>query len=238
MKEQLLPHFNERKAEVDMLVLHSTASSSDEAVKGLDEMQISAHYIIALNGDIIKVVEEKNRAWHTGEAFWQGSDKDFNSRSIGIEICNMSLGQEPYNEMQITKLIAFCQKLMRKYKIEPRNVLGHSDIAPTRKPDPGLAFPWKRLAREGLGLWYEPKNAAKMNEEDVATLLAIIGYDTRDEAAIKASAYAFCRHFLPPYVEKDENVGHLVNNILPSNFDFMKEAKFINTLKAVAYSYK
>lgn len=147
------------------------------------------------------------------------------------------MGQTPYTEAQIDKLIFFCKKLIKKYNIAPQNIVGHSDISPTRKPDPGLAFPWKRLAKEGVGLWYQPKNADKMVENDVAKLLATIGYDVRDEATTKASAYAFCRRFLPQYVKVDADVYHLVDNVLPDDFSFMKEQKFLQTLKAVAYSY-
>lgn len=221
-----------------MLVLHASAFPADKVLYYLDYYKCSCHYIMDLDGTLIKVAEESKSAQHAGKGYWRGSDESINARSIGIEICNLSLGQKPYEEYQIEKLIPFCQKLVRKYNIPACNVVGHSDVAPLRKPDPGLAFPWKRLAKEGLGLWYQPRNAAKVAENDTAVLLAGIGYDTRSEEAIKASAYAFCRHFLPQYVAFDEEPGHLVDNILPQNFDFMGEDKFLQTLKAVAYSYR
>ena len=130
------------------------------------------------------------------------------------------------------------KKIIRKYGIPAQNVVGHSDVAPLRKPDPGVGFPWKRLAKEGVGLWYQPRNAAKTEINDIAKLLAEIGYDTRDERALEASAYAFCRHFLPQYVQKDADIYHLLENILPDNFNFMQEPKFVETLKAVAWSYQ
>lgn len=239
MQEKLLPHYNERKAPVEMIILHATTHKSGEEVATcLDALELSSHYVLDLDGTIIKLVDEKNRAWHAGEAFWRGVSEDLNSRSIGIEICSPSLGQEEFSDKQIEKLIPFCQKLMRKYDISPCMVVGHSDVAPNRKPDPGLAFPWKRLAKEGIGLWYQPKNADKMPENDISKLLEIIGYDVRDEESLKASAYAFCRHYLPEYVEIDTDVMHLVDNILPQDFGFMQEGKFLRTLKAVAYSYK
>lgn len=221
-----------------MLVLHATAHSATEAVECLDKLALSSHYVLDFDGEIFKLVDERQRAWHAGVAYWRGESEDLNSCSIGIEICSRSLGQKPFGEEQIAKLIPFCQKLMRKYQIDPRNVVGHSDIAPERKPDPGLAFPWKRLAKEGIGLWYQPKNAEKMPENEIAALLSLIGYDTRDENKIKASAYAFCRHFLPEFVEVDEDVMHLVDHHLPSEYHFMNDEKFLRTLKAVAYSYK
>lgn len=238
MKEYLLPHYDERKTPVDMLVLHATAHQGIEVVQCLDSLKLSAHYVLTVEGELLKLVDEQHRAWHAGAGFWRGTDADLNSHSIGIEICSPSLGQEPFAEAQIEKLIPFCQKLIRKYKIVPQNIVGHSDIAPQRKPDPGMAFPWKRLAKEGIGLWYQPKNAAKMPETDIARLLGIIGYDVRGEDAVKASAYAFCRHFAPQYVTADKDVYHLVENILPAQFDFMREEKFLQVLKAVAYSYQ
>lgn len=238
MKEHLLPHFNERQTEVDLLILHCAAHNGADLVNCLDNHKLSAHYVIDLNGDIIRVVEEKKRAWHAGEGYWRGIDKDLNSHSIGIEIANLSLGQTAYTEAQIEKLIPFCQKLMRKHKISPENVIGHSDSAPTRKVDPGLAFPWKRLAKEGVGLWYQPRNADKMVEDDVAVLLDLIGYDTHDEETRIASAYAFRRRFLPEEVKVDEDVYHLVDNVYPiGDKNLLKGDKFLRTLKAVAYSY-
>lgn len=239
MKEHLLPHFNERQTDVDLLILHCAAHNGEDLVNCLDKAQLSTHYVLDLRGELIKVVEENKRAWHAGEGFWRGIDTDLNSHSIGIEIANLSLGQTAYSEAQIEKLIPFCQKLMRKYKISPENVIGHSDSAPTRKPDPGLAFPWKRLAKEGIGLWYQPRNADKVAENDVAKLLEIIGYDVRTPESVIASSYAFRRHFLPEEVSTDEDVYHLVDNVYPiGNENLLKGDKFIRTLKAVAYSYQ
>lgn len=237
MKEMLLPHYNERQTPIDMLVLHSTAFNAADAAAILNSNKLSSHYILDLDGNLYKMVEEKYRAWHTGEAFWRGIGEDLNSRSVGIEICNLSLGQTPFSEAQINKLIPFCQKLMRKYSIRPEMVVAHSDIAPTRKPDPGFAFPWKRLAKEGIGLWYQPRNAEKMPDYATKDLLKIIGYDTRSPESVQAAAYAFCRRYLPKYVKADNDVRHLVDNILPDNYDFMEEKDFLTTLKAVAYTY-
>lgn len=238
MREHLLPHFNERKSPITMLVLHCAAHPGEELVECLDKVQLSSHYVIDLNGDIIRVVEESKRAWHAGEGFWRGQSEDLNSCSIGIELSHLTLGQSIYNPSQIEKLIPFCQKLMRKHKIEPENVVAHSDISPTRKADTGLAFPWKTLAKEGIGLWYQPRHADKINESDVAKLLNMIGYDTRTPETVIASAYAFRRHFLPEEVTVDEDVHHLVDNIYPiGDESLLKGDKFLRALKAVAYSY-
>lgn len=238
MKEYLLPHYDERQTPVDMLVLHATALQGAEAVQCLDNLQLSAHYLLTAEGELLRLVDEKYRARHAGAGYWRGIDTDLNSHSVGIEICSPSLGQEPFSEAQIEKLIPFCRKLIRKYNIAPQNVVGHSDIAPQRKPDPGRAFPWKRLAKEGVGLWYQLRNAAKMPDYDAARLLGIIGYDTRTPEAVRASAYAFCRRFLPQYVAVDKDVYHLIEHILPEDFGFMAEEKFMTTLRAVAYSYQ
>lgn len=239
MQEILLPHFNERQAPVSLLVLHSAAHSGAELVQCLDAAKLSAHYVLDLNGDLIKVVDESKRAWHAGIGSWREFNEDINSHSIGIEISSLSLGQTPYHEAQIEKLIPFCQKLMRKYKIKPQNVIGHSDMAPERKPDPGIDFPWKRLAKEGIGLWYQPRNAEKMLENDVAKLLRIIGYNVETEEKTIAAAYAFRRHFIPEEVRIDNDIQHLVDNVYPTgNKDLLCGDKFLRILKAVAYSYQ
>ena len=238
MKKELSEYYDERDTQIDMLVLHCSAQTGTEMLKVLNELKLSVHYILDENGELIQCVPEEKRAWHAGKGYWRGSEASLNSRSIGIEISSPSLGQEAYSEAQINKLIPFCKKIIRKYGIPAQNVVGHSDVAPLRKPDPGVGFPWKRLAKEGVGLWYQPRNAAKTEINDIAKLLAEIGYDTRDERALEASAYAFCRHFLPQYVQKDADIYHLLEDILPDNFNFMQEPKVVETLKAVAWSYQ
>lgn len=238
MKEQLLPFFDERGVAVDMLVLHSSAFAAEELLKRLEDCRCSCHYILDYDGTLIKVVDESKAAHHAGVGFWRGEERSLNARSIGIEICSPTLGQEPFVDCQIEKLIPFCQKLLRKYQIPAVNVVGHSDIAPLRKADPGMAFPWKQLAREGIGRWYQPKNAAKVEENDDAQLLAKIGYDTRSEETVKASAYAFCRHFAPQFVVKETDVAYLVEHILPDEYGFLADEKFRQILKAVAFSYQ
>lgn len=237
MQEHPLPYFNERKTPVDMLMFHCSAQNGERIIAALEDYELSCHYIIDENAEIIKVIDENKRAYHAGTGFWRGIDSDLNSRSIGIEISSLSLGQEAYSEAQIQKLIHFANKLIRKYKIHPEMIVGHSDTAPLRKPDPGKAFPWKQLAREGIGLWYQPRNADKMPSDNIAELLQTIGYDTRTPEAVYASAYAFCRRFAPQFVTVDPDIKHLVDHILPDNFDFMQNPQFIQTLKAVAFSY-
>ena len=239
MQEHLLSHYNERQTPIDMLVLHATChADAGEVFACLDKLALSCHYFVDLNGNITRMVAEQNRAWHAGVGYWRGIDTDLNSHSIGIEIGNLSLGQQAFTEAQIEKLIPFCRKLIKKYNLDPRRIVAHSDIAPTRKPDPGICFPWKRLAREGIGLWYQPRNAEKIDIENPAELLHLIGYDTRDEEKTIASAYAFRRRFLPEEVAADPDIEQLVNNVYPvGQHELLQGKKFIRALKAVAYSY-
>lgn len=239
MKEMLLSHYNERKCPVDMLVLHTTIHTDAQKVfNSLNKLELSCHYFMDLDGRLTLMVREQDRAWHTGFAYWRGIDRDLNSHAVGIEIGNPLLGQQDFTPQQINSLINLCHKIIRKYNIDPRNVVAHSDIAPARKPDPGICFPWKKLAKEGIGLWYQPRNAAKVAENDPLVLLNQIGYDTHDEETAIASAYAFRRRFLPEEVSKDDDIWHLVNHVYPvGKKSLLRGEKFLRTLKAVAYSY-
>lgn len=241
MKEMMSPHFGERTTPIEMIVLHCSAYPLEQCAGIWNQYEVSPHYVVEENGTMTKMVNEQDKAYHCGVGFWRGRDGNLNTYSVGIEILNMSLGQdaESYREEQIEKLIPFIKKLMKKYNIDPRNVVGHSDVAPKRKADPGLAFPWKRLAKEGIGVWYQPRNAEKMPENNVAELLAKIGYDTRDEEAVIASAYAFRRHYLPGEVVVDQDILHLVDNVYPvGEHGLLQGEKFIQTLKATAYHFE
>lgn len=236
MRKVLLKHCDERNAKIDMLVIHCFALSVKEMINVLNEARLSSHYIIGERGGIVCCVNENKRAWHAGKSFWRGAN-NINSRSIGIELCSKTLGQEKYGKKQIEILIALCKKIIKKHNIPACNVVGHSDIASGRKPDPGFTFPWEYLAQNGIGIWYDIKNAKKVKTDNIAELLALIGYNTEDETSVRASAYTFCCHFAPQYVYKDENISHLIENVLPNDFSFMQEREFLQILKAVAYSY-
>ncbi len=158
------PNFNDRKVPVDMLVLHYTGMETGQAALERmcdSEAQVSAHYMLWEDGRIVQLVGEDKRAWHAGVSSWQG-DEDLNSRSIGIEIVNGGHdwllpggGLPPYPEVQIEALIELCQGILSRWDISLTRIVGHSDIAPARKDDPGEHFPWDRLARGGIGLWPE-----------------------------------------------------------------------------------
>lgn len=230
MRRRLLPFWNERKAKVDMIVLHAVAYAPEQAIKTFEAHQVSSHYLVGEDGEIWQLVGEKHRAWHAGSSVWQGCD-DINSRSIGIEFCSSSLGQTPYSKAQLETAFFLLRRLIRKYKIKQDKIVGHSDIAPSRKPDPGKAFFWKELAEKGIGLWYNLKDADKIDNVSVVELLKLIGYDVRDESA---AACAFCRRFLPERIES-RPIDALIEN--PVQEVLQSDEKFIKALKAAAYRY-
>ena len=171
------PNFNDRKAPVDMLVLHYTGMETGQAAleRMLDaEAEVSAHYMIWEDGKVSQLVDEDKRAWHAGVGSWQG-DTDLNSCSVGIEIVNgghnvpLADGSLPsYPDAQIEAVIALSRTIVTRHNIPQARIVGHSDIAPARKEDPGEHFPWKQLAAAGLGLW--PTQA-----EDTPGSLHLIG---------------------------------------------------------------
>lgn len=233
MRRKLLPYYGERKSKIDMIVLHAVAYDVEEAIKSFCDNEVSSHYIIAEDGEIWQLVGEKRRARHAGVSFWRGVD-DINSHSIGIEFCSKSLGQKKFNQKQIKAGIELIKKLVKKYNISSENIVGHSDVAPNRKADPGKSFFWKELAKEGVGFWYSLSDAKRINDFSVEELLEIIGYDTSD---IYASAYAFCRRFLPDMVSEVDNVAELVDNVGRADDKLLNDEKFLQVLKAVAYKY-
>lgn len=226
-----LPYFDERNSKPDMIVIHCLAHSFQTAIDAFHRHQVSAHYLIDEKGKIYNLVAEHKRAWHAGESFWRGQT-NLNRNSIGIELCSPSLGQEPYPMCQISALICLCKHLKRKYHIKKQNILGHSDIAPTRKPDPGKAFPWAYLARHNLGIWYNLKNAKKVDIKNTEELLQKIGYDTSN---LNASLWAFMRHFMSALIPTD-TVENLLSKPYP---DTLKTDDLLTqTLKAVLFEFQ
>lgn len=190
------PNFNDREGvAVDMLVLHYTGMPScDEALQRLcdPDAQVSAHYLIDEDGACFALVDEDKRAWHAGVASWRGAS-NINSRSIGIELVNPGheFGYRDFPDAQMGVLIGLCREILTRYPIPAQNVVGHSDVAPTRKEDPGERFDWPRLAAAGIGLWPDAANEA-VAEDQVLAALAVYGYDVGDAAA---AVRAFQRHF-------------------------------------------
>ena len=150
------PNHNERRTPVDMIVLHYTGMSSlPEVLDKLTDPQseLSAHFVVDVDGRIFQLVGDERRAWHAGVSNWQGQ-RDVNSRSIGIEIMNN--GKTRFTDEQIGSVLAICKTMMARHNIPPHHVVGHSDVAPGRKIDPGPLFPWTYLAQYGVGLYPEP----------------------------------------------------------------------------------
>lgn len=156
------PNFNARRHPLDMLVLHYTGMESAQAAIARladPEASVSAHYVVLEDGVIVQMVSESDRAWHAGHASWEGED-DLNSRSIGIEIVNgghdfpLANGAlPPFPQVQISAVISLCRAILARHEIPQTRIVGHSDIAPDRKRDPGEHFPWSSLAEHGIGIW-------------------------------------------------------------------------------------
>lgn len=154
------PNFDMRSAPPDMVLLHYTGMQSGyEAIARLrdPEAKVSAHWVVEEDGRPFKLVDEERRAWHAGKSFWKG-ETDINNRSIGIEIVNPGheFGYRDFPDAQIETVIALVGAIRGRWPIENARILGHSDVAPARKEDPGELFPWRRLAEAGHGLWFEP----------------------------------------------------------------------------------
>lgn len=159
------PNFNERRTKPDMLVLHYTGMvDGPSALARMCDAsaEVSAHYMVDLDGSVHQMVAENMRAWHAGRGSWAG-DSDLNSHSIGIEIVNgghnvpLPNGRlPPYTRAQIDVVIALCADIIRRHAIPQNRVVGHSDIAPERKEDPGEHFPWEELSTHGIGIWSAP----------------------------------------------------------------------------------
>ncbi|WP_427968513.1 N-acetylmuramoyl-L-alanine amidase [Altererythrobacter sp.] len=185
--ERLSPNFNERTLPISMVVLHYTEMKPVETA--LDrlcdpEAGVSAHYLISEEGIVTRLVPEEMRAWHAGASYWRGH-KDVNSASIGIELDHPGheLGYREFSEPQFQALVPLLARIVKDYDIPRANVVGHSDVAPARKIDPGELFPWERLAEYGLCLRRPEKlELGDPFDNDGAFYLALerFGYDITD----------------------------------------------------------
>lgn len=185
-------NFNLRKPNI--VVIHHTAQENcAQTLKTFTTVrtQVSAHYVICKDGTIHHMLHDYFRAWHGGSGRW-GNITDVNSSSIGIEIDNN--GFEPFSESQLSSLLILLDTLKKKYIIPAANFIGHADMAPARKSDPNAHFPWKRLSEKGFGIWYGDTTGVQVPKDFNALHgLRLIGYDTRDSAAVFA---AFQRKYL------------------------------------------
>ncbi|MDB5551472.1 MAG: N-acetylmuramoyl-L-alanine amidase family 2 [Rhizobium sp.] len=215
------PNHNERRdgRKPDLLLLHYTGMETAEgALDWLtrEESQVSSHYFVFEDGRIVQLVPETARAWHAGKSFWKGQT-DINSASIGIEIANAGHpgGLPEFPDMQMDAVIALCRCIVERWNIAPERVLGHSDVAPVRKVDPGERFPWSKLAAAGVGHWVEPAPVAGGRffqrgdsgppVEALQAMLALYGYNTPVSGEFCDRTHgdvdAFQRHFRPERVD-------------------------------------
>ena len=218
-RDILSPNWDERAMPISMVVLHYTGMpTAAEALERLTdpEAKVSAHYMIDEDGTVIRLVPEDKRAWHAGRSYWRGIT-DVNSASIGIELVNPGheFGYRPFPEAQMGSLIRLLADIVWRHDIELGNILGHSDVAPTRKQDPGELFDWPRLARFGLALPTPRPRIRLLHENPGAFYLGLerYGYDISDgHAAIRA----FQRRFRPKTIdgELDGEVGALLFELL------------------------
>ncbi|MCZ4092128.1 N-acetylmuramoyl-L-alanine amidase [Sinorhizobium psoraleae] len=197
----------------DMILLHYTGMET--AVSALDwlcreESQVSSHYFIHEDGRVDQLVAEERRAWHAGKSFWKG-ETDINSCSIGIEIANAGHpgGLPEFPEAQIEAVVELCRDCGRRWSIAPERVLGHSDVAPIRKVDPGEKFPWDVLHAKGVGHWVEPtpvgggrffqRGDRGQPVEAIQSLLSLYGYGIEVTGDFcektEGAVAAFQRHF-------------------------------------------
>ncbi len=164
MKILFSPNFDQKKRpykSIKFIVIHYTGMQSErESIKRLCDpnSKVSSHYLINANGKIYRLVKDNQIAWHAGNSCW-GKYKNLNKDSIGIELTNKGheFGYSNFKKKQLISLTNICKFLIKKYKIKKKNILGHSDIAPTRKVDPGEKFPWKNFAKKNIGIWHQCK---------------------------------------------------------------------------------
>ena len=200
---------------VDMLGLHYTGMATAEAALARlcdPAAKVSAHYLVDEDGTVVRLIDEHRRAWHAGVAWWRGT-RDINARSIGVELVNPGheYGYRPYPEAQMAALIELCRGILDRHPISPGRVLGHSDVAPGRKQDPGELFDWAALATAGIGLWpaaaFAPSENAPSLEPgasgaaviDLQLALDGLGYRIEGsglyDPATEAAVAAFQRHW-------------------------------------------
>ncbi|MCB1680706.1 MAG: N-acetylmuramoyl-L-alanine amidase [Alphaproteobacteria bacterium] len=199
-------HYEDRakSAKPTMIILHYTGMQTMLAARERltdPTSKVSAHYLVDTDGQVFDLVPEDKRAWHAGLSYWHG-ETDINSYSVGIEMVNPGheLGYKPFTSQQMQAVMDLCQGIQSRHKIE--YVLGHSDIAPERKIDPGELFPWEWLAGHGVGLWPKPTDADLQKAEDISCndyeverLLTQFGYNPMGAYVDVVSA--FHRHFAP-----------------------------------------
>ena len=225
-------NFNTKKrsrSKIKYLIYHYTGMKSESAaIKRLTNInsKVSCHYFIKFNGDILRIVPDLYVAWHAGISSWK-KDVSLNSNSIGIEISNPGhdYGYRNFNNKQIISILSLSKILKRKYKIKKENILGHSDIAPLRKKDPGEKFPWQLLNKKKISLWHnlnkkKCNNLRKKklrNNEDFYNLLFKFGYKSSNNTKEKIKIYkSFQRRFRPQLISSivDQESYEIIKSLI------------------------
>ena len=212
------PNFDARRAPPDMVILHYTGMPTGEAALERlrdPEAKVSSHYLVGEDGCVFGLVPEERRAWHAGKSFWKG-ERDINAASVGIEIVNPGheFGYRPFPDAQVDAVIALMDDIRGRWTVPDGRILGHSDVAPDRKQDPGELFPWRRLAEAGHGLWFDPDPAPgdtlKLGDEGTGVFvlqagLHRLGYESppsgKYDAETETVITAFQRHWRPDRVD-------------------------------------
>ena len=203
------PNFDQKKRSsksIKLLVIHYTGMQSErESIMRLcnPKYKVSSHFVINQNGKIYRLVQDYQTAWHAGKSCW-GKYKNLNKNSIGIELVNKGheFDYTNFKKKQISSLIKICKILIKKYKIKKRNIVGHSDISPLRKIDPGEKFPWKELADKKIGIWHNCK--------------------TKD--LIKFRQVRISNKFKSEFINNLKKIGYCFNNKKKTNFSKTVEA--------------
>ncbi len=215
-RERPSPNFDARPSgqAVDILLLHYTGMRDGKTAMARlcdPAAKVSAHYCIGEDGGLTRLVAEKERAWHAGVGLWAGAG-DINARSIGIELVNPGheFGYRAFPEPQIAAIIELCRDILTRHPIPAARVLGHSDVAPLRKEDPGELFPWARLAAAGIGLWHGHAEAVSPapSQTEIKRRLDAFGYGYLEDD-LGAVVRAFQRHFQPENVTGTANAETL-----------------------------
>jgi len=199
------PNFDNRgAASIDILLFHYTGmATAEEALARLCDpaAKVSAHYFIGLDGTVHQLVDEDKRAWHAGESYWAGV-RDINSRSVGVEIVNPghNWGYTEFPRDQIESVLKISLEIIKRHNIPATRVLAHSDVAPTRRQDPGERFPWAYLAAAGIG-WFGAMGEKTTPEMTIGHYLSRIGYDV---TYIQEAVTAFQRHYCPHLIGTEE----------------------------------
>lgn len=226
-------HAKSQDSRVEFVVLHYTATGKQASIKILSEQNVSSHYLITddTRPEVYQLVDESRRAWHAGVSEWYGRT-DINAGSIGIEIVNAGGSGAlwaPYSKAQIDTVIALVRDIVQRHQIKPYNIVGHSDVAPQRKVDPGPLFPWKQLADAGLGRWYSQEQKKQYEQEFQLYGMPDLAWA---QSQLKRAGYA-----VPQHGQMDRETRNVIAafqmHYRPARYDGVLDLETLAILKAL-----